>query len=158
MLREQEERKVEMSIICIGTWEAMVLTVLLDLNNGKVDDAVAPFAEEFCFKDHGLGLEFKDKKQLTEFFNKTRELYPDATWETDKVFLSDENVIVTWTLRFTLLEPFYGSLSRKLQVAVEGISIARIADDKIDEWTDYYDGLSSRRTALASHFTEWVEL
>jgi len=158
MLREQEERKVEMSMICIGTSEAMVLTVLLDLNNGKVDDAVAPFAEEFTFKDQGLGLEFKDRKQLAEFFNKTRELYPNATWKTDKVFLSDENVIVAWTLQFTLLEPFYDSLSRKLPVAVEGISIARIANGKISEWTDYYDGLSSRRTALASHFTEWVEV
>jgi hypothetical protein len=28
----------------------------------------------------------------------------------------------------------------------------------ITDWSDYYDGLVSRRTALASYFTEWVEL
>src|SRR5262244_291856 len=112
-----------MSTIFIGTSEEIVLTVLMDLNNGNVDDAIAPFAEEFTFKDHGIGLEFKNKKQLTEFFNKTRELYPDATWETDKVFVSVENVIVTWTLQFALIEPFYGSLSRRLRVTVFGVSI-----------------------------------
>ena len=26
------------------------------------------------------------------------------------------------------------------------------------DWADYYDGLVSRRTALASYFTDWVEL
>ena len=26
------------------------------------------------------------------------------------------------------------------------------------DWADYYDGLTSRRTAVAAHFTEWLEL
>jgi len=144
-----------MSTIFIGTSEEIVLTVLMDLNNGNVDDAIAPFAGEFTFRDHGIGLEFKNKKQLTEFFNKTRELYPDATWETDKVFLSSDGVIATWTLQFGLIEPFYGSLSRRVQITVHGVSIVRIANGKIIDWTDYYDGLTSRRIALASYFTEW---
>lgn len=56
--------------------EGMVLTVLTDLKNGKIDEAIADFAEKFRFKDHGIGLEFKDKERLAEFFHKTRELYP----------------------------------------------------------------------------------
>jgi hypothetical protein len=38
------------------------------LNNGNIDDAVARFAEEFTFNDLGIGLQFKDKQRLTEFF------------------------------------------------------------------------------------------
>ena len=31
-------------------------------------------------------------------------------------------------------------------------------EGEIVEWADYYDGLKSRRTALAAHFQEWFEL
>jgi hypothetical protein len=53
---------------------------------------------------------------------------------------------------------FYGGLSRKVRVSLQGVSIVRTDNGKITDWSDYYDGLASRRTALASHFTEWVEL
>jgi hypothetical protein len=70
----------EMSEIPIGVaaLEGMVLTVLTHLNNGEVDDAVTRFAEEFRFKDHGIGLEFKDKERLREFFQKICGLYPHS--------------------------------------------------------------------------------
>ncbi|HZC35139.1 MAG TPA: hypothetical protein VE242_05975, partial [Chthoniobacterales bacterium] len=66
--------------------------------------------------------------------------------------------VTEWTLRFTLTEPFYGGLSRKVPISLHGASIARIENGKITDWADYYDGLTSRRTALAAHFEEWVEL
>ena len=62
----------EISISAIPQ-EELVLSVLRDLGNGKVDDATRHFADEFRFKDHGIGLEFKAKQRLTEFFQKTRE-------------------------------------------------------------------------------------
>ena len=34
----------------------------------------------------------------------------------------------------------------------------RIENRNMAEWADYYDGLTPRRTALAAHFEEWVEL
>jgi limonene-1,2-epoxide hydrolase len=37
------------------------------------------------------------------------------------------------------------------------VSIVRVDNGKIAEWDDYYDGLTSRRTALAAHFEEWIE-
>jgi hypothetical protein len=43
-------------------------------------------------------------------------------------------------------------------VSVNGASIVRTENGKITDWADYYDGLTSRRTALAAHFKEWVEL
>ena len=72
--------------------------------------------------------------------------------------VSGEHVFTEWTLKTTITEPFYGGLSRKVPVSLHGASIVRIDNGKITDWSDYYDGLTSRRTALASYFTEWVEL
>jgi len=138
--------------------EGVVLTVLSQLKNGKIEEALADFAEQFRFKDHGIGLEFKDKERLGEFFHKTRELYPDSFLHTDTIFVSGSRVITEWTLQFTLTEPFYGGLKRTVKVSVHGVSIFRIEKGNIAEWADYYDGLTSRRTALGAHFEEWVEL
>lgn len=138
--------------------EGVVLTALSKLQNGKIEEALAGFAEEFQFKDHGIGLEFKDKKRLAEFFYKIRELYPDSFWQTNAICVSGNRVITEWTLRFTLTEPFYGGLKRTLKVSVQGVSIVQIENGYIAEWADYYDGLTSRRQALGAHFEEWVEL
>jgi len=144
-----------MSEISIGVaaLEGMVLTVLTHLNNGEIDDAITRFAEEFRFKDHGIGLEFKDKERLREFFQKIRELL-----QTDTILVSGDHVIIEWTLQTTLMEPFYGALSRKVRILLPGASLVRTDKGMITDWSDYYDGLVSRRTALASYFTEWVEL
>ena len=138
--------------------EGVVFTVLSQLKNGKIEEALAGFAEQFRFKDHGIGLEFKDKERLGEFFHKTRELYPDSFLHTDTIFVSGSRVITEWTLQFTVTEPFYGGLKRTVKVSVQGVSIVRIENGNIAEWADYYDGLTSRRTALGAHFEEWVEL
>src|SRR5215467_6521907 len=76
--RMQESAAVGETLIPKSTSEGVVLTVLSQLNNGKIKEALASFAEEFQFKDHGIGLEFKNKERLAEFFYKTRELYPDC--------------------------------------------------------------------------------
>src|SRR5260370_42520445 len=154
------KERTEMSGIPIGVaaLEEVVLTVLTHLNNGAIDDAIARFAGEFTFKDHGIGLEFKDKERLTEFFQKAQELYPDSLRRANTIFVSGDHVITEWTLQATLTEPFYGELSRKVRVSVHGASIVRTDNDKITDWADYYDGLVSRRTAVASYFTAGVEL
>ena len=138
--------------------EEVVLPVLTHLNDGNIGDAIARFADEFTFKDRGIGLEFKDKERLTEFFEKTREFFPDSSLQIDSILVSVDHVVSEWTLRTTLTEPFYGGLSRKVQVSLHGVSVVRTKNGKITAWSDYYDGLTSRRAALASHFTDWVEL
>ena len=149
-----------MSEIAVGMTPSagVVLTLLTHLENGKVDDAIALFAEEFRFNDHGIDLEFKDKERLAEFLRKNQELYPDVELQIDTIFLSGDRVVAEWTLRAMLLEPFYGGLSRKVPISLHGASIVRTENGKITDWTDYYDGLASRRSALAAHFEEWVEL
>jgi ketosteroid isomerase-like protein len=151
---------MEMSEIAIGMAapEGVALTVLTHLQNGKIDDAIARFVEKPTFKDHGIGLEFKDTERLSEFFRKTRELYPDSSLETDTIFVSGDHVIMEWKLPTMVTESFYGGLSRTVHVSVHGASIVRTENGKITEWADYYDGLTARRTALAAHFMEWVEL
>ena len=138
--------------------EEVVLNALTNLKNGKIENAIARFAKEFRFKDHGLGLEFNDKDRLAEFFRKSREFYPDSFLQTDTIFLSGDQLITEWTLQTVVTEPFYGQLTRQVRVSLPGISIVRTESGLITDWADYYDGLTSRRTALASHFTEWREL
>jgi ketosteroid isomerase-like protein len=147
--------EIQMEIAAQGE---MVCTVLMHLENGKISNATACFAEKFEFKDRGIGLEFKNRERLAEFFQKTRELYPDSSLQTDTILVSGEHVITEWTLKTTITEPFYGGLSRKVPVSLYGASIVRVDNGKITDWSDYYDGLTSRRTALASYFTEWVGL
>jgi steroid delta-isomerase-like uncharacterized protein len=134
------------------------LPVLTHLNNGNIDQAIARFAEEFTFKDRGIGLEFKDKERLAEFFQKTREFFPDSFLHIDSILVSVDHVVSEWTLHTTVTEPLFGGVSRKVQVALYGVSVVRTKNGKITDWLDYYDGLTSRRTALAAHFEDWVEL
>jgi ketosteroid isomerase-like protein len=143
------------TLIGSGTSEAVLRDVLAALAEGIIDRAVNHFSEQFAFNDYGIGLEFRDKEQLTEFFRKERELYPDSVRPPDAV--SGNHVSAEWTLRFTVTEPFCGGQCLKLPICVHGSSIVQIEDGEITRWSDYYDGLSSRRTGLASHFTEWIE-
>ena len=141
-----------------ATSEQVVLPVLTRLDNGNIDDAIARFAEEFTFKDRGIGLEFKDKGRLTEFFQKTREYFPDSSLQVDSILMSLDHMVSEWTLHTSVTEPFYGALSRKVQILLHGVSVVRTQNGEIIEWSDYYDGLTSRRTALAAYFTDWGEL
>ena len=105
----------------------------------------------------GIGLEFDDRKRLAEFFQKTRELYPDSSLRTDGVLVSGDYVTIQWMSHTVVPDPFFGALSRKVSISLHGASIVRIEDGKIKEWSDYYDGLKSRRIALRAHFPEWIE-
>jgi hypothetical protein len=82
----QKNTAVGETLIPRSASEAVELTVLSQLKNGKIEEALAGFAEKFQFKDHGIGLEFKEKGRLAEFFYKTRELYPDCFLQTDSDF------------------------------------------------------------------------
>ncbi|HTG52976.1 MAG TPA: nuclear transport factor 2 family protein [Candidatus Tectomicrobia bacterium] len=137
--------------------EKMVLAVISHLNKGEIDDALALFGDQFSFKDHGIELEFNSKDRLAEFFRKARELYPDTLVRTKTIFVSGQHVISEWTLQATLIEPAFGNLRQKVPISLNGVSVVLAENGKIKRWSDYYDGLVSRRTALASYFTEWVE-
>ena len=130
-------------------------TVLCALRQGQIDEAVDHFNDQFTYNDHGLALEFTDKGRLTEFFEKTRELYPDSLVLIDTILQSGDHVIGEWTLRATLTEPsFLNGLPLKVPISLRGASIVRFERGKITRWSDYYDGSRSRRSALAAFFTD----
>jgi steroid delta-isomerase-like uncharacterized protein len=137
--------------------EKMVLAVISHLNKGEIDDALALFADQFSFKDHGIGLEFNEKDRLGEFFRKARELYPDTLVRTEAIFVSGQHSLIEWTVQATLIEPAFGNWRQKVPISVHGASVVLVENGRIKLWSDYYDGLVSRRTALAAYFTEWVE-
>jgi len=132
-------------------------TLLSRLNQGQIEEALFLFAEDFTYADHGIGVEFTDATRLADYFRKARTLYPDYSLQINRTFVSGDHVITEWTLHVTVTEPFYAGLSRRDPVTLGGVSIARIDEGRIVDWADYYDGLSSRRSALAAHAREWVE-
>ncbi len=137
--------------------DKIVLAVISDFNEGNIEDAVAFFADQFSFKDHGIRLEFNTKDRLAEFFRKTHELYPDSLLQTERIFVSGSNAVTEWTLQATFIEPAFGNCRWKVPISLHGASVVRTENGRITSWSDYYDGLISRRSALASYFTEWVE-
>ena len=137
--------------------EKIVLAVISHLNKGEIDDALALFADQFSFKDHGIGLDFNAKDRLAEFFRKARELYADTLVQTETIFVSGQHALTEWTVHATLIEPAFGNWRQKVPISLHGASVVRTENGKITSWSDYYDGLVSRRTALGSYFTEWVE-
>jgi hypothetical protein len=137
--------------------EEVVLTAVTNLNDGKISETIASFEEEFTLRDHGIGLDFNDKVRLAEFFQKTREFYSDSFVQVDTIFVSGDRVFVQWTLRASLTEPFFGGLSRRVPITLQGVSIVRMDNGRISDWADYYDGSTSRRARLADYFTEWIE-
>ena len=54
---------------------SILQSVLAALSDGRISEAVAQFDEPFEFNDHALTLEFTQKTRLTEFFQKSRELF-----------------------------------------------------------------------------------
>jgi hypothetical protein len=137
--------------------DKVVLSVLTHLKKGKIDDAIACFAEGFTFKDFGIGLEFKCKAGLAEFFKKRRELCPGSCLKIDSILMSVDREVSEWTLRTTITESVSRGLSRKAQVVLQGVSVVRTKNGKITDWSDYYTGRTSQRMALASHFADRVE-
>ena len=144
-------------LIELAACDETVLSPLTRLKNGTVEDAVADFAESFRFTDRGLGLEFTDRERLRDFFQKERELYPSLSFQTTTILVAEDHVTAEWLLEYSIKEPFYGNLLRDVPISLRGVSVVRTRRGKITEWSDYYDGLTSRRTALASYFTDWNE-
>ena len=86
-----------------------------------------------------------------------RELYPDTLVRTETIFVSGQRALTEWTVQATLIEPAFGNWRQKVPISVHGVSVVLAENGRIKCWSDYYDGLVSRRTALASYFKEWVE-
>ena len=70
----------------VNTPQQILQSALAALHEGNISEALEQFADHFTFKDQTLTLEFTDKLRLTEFFERSRELFPDTTLEIVSVF------------------------------------------------------------------------
>jgi hypothetical protein len=133
-------------------------SALAALNQGRFSEVVKHFDLDGCFRfsDQALALEFMDKARLTEFFEKSRELFPDTTLEVISWFEDGEHAIAEWKLTATQTVP-YGSISCRFPISLLGTTVVHVEKGKIVRWSDYYDQNSSRRVSLAAFFTEWNE-
>jgi hypothetical protein len=120
------------------------------LNQRDISGAVNQFADDFTFHDYALDLEFTEKGRLVEFFQKSRELFPDTTLE------CGDYAIAEWKLKATDSQPF-GSISYRSPILLRGSTIVQIKNGRVAHWSDYYGQLTSRRATLAAFFAEWIE-
>ena len=111
--------------IATAASDKIVVAVIAHLNEGNIEDAVALFADQFSFKDHGIRLEFDTKDRLAEFFRKARELYPGSLLQTESIFMSGSNAFTEWTLQATLVEPACGNCRWKVPISLHGASVVR---------------------------------
>jgi steroid delta-isomerase-like uncharacterized protein len=133
----------------------IVQSVLTALSHGKISEAVDQFDDDFTFNDQALGLEFTDKGRLSEFFQKSRELFPDTVVEVISAFESGDQVVAEWKLTATQTVSY--SIQLQVPISLPGVSIAEIENGRITHWSDYYDEKTSRRVTLASLFTDWID-
>ena len=127
--------------------------VLATLSSGRISDALDHFGEHFTFNDRALGLEFTEKERLREFFQKSREYFPDTAVEVISDFGYGDYAVAEWKLTATQSH-FVPPLREP--IAAPGVTIARIENGRVKYWSDYYDEKTSRRLSLAAHFTYWV--
>ena len=144
-------------LIGVSAPKRILQSVLAALKEGKISQAVDQFDDHFTFTDHALDLKFTDKGRLIEFFQKSRELFPDTVVEVDSTFQYGDYAIAVWKLTATHTVPYYGSAGFRIPISLEGTSIVRIENGRITHWSDYYDQSRSWRFSLPAFFTEWIE-
>jgi len=141
----------------LGVPQRILQSVLEALNQGRTSQAVDQFDDDLTFHDHALGLDFTDKRRLTEFFEKCREYFPDAAVELNSMSECADRVVAEWKLNATETVPF-GPIQFRKPISVRGTSIVQIQNGSVIRWSDYYDSIASRRFKVAAFFEEWVEL
>jgi ketosteroid isomerase-like protein len=149
--------KPDNGLATVGAPQEILQSVLAALSQWKISRAVDQFDDDLTFTDHALGLEFTDKRRLTEFFEKWRELFPDTAIEVDSTFECGDRAIAEWKLRATE-SVGYGSIQFRKPIFLRGTSVVQTKNGRATRWSDYYDQLTSRRVSVAAFFEEWVEL
>jgi steroid delta-isomerase-like uncharacterized protein len=134
----------------------IVRSVLTALNNGKIPEILKSFDDEFTFIDQALDLKFTEKERLNEFFEKSRELFPDTAVELVSTYECRENIIAEWRVTATLIQKYVG-FHQQQPISFAGVSVIHIENERITHWSDYYDKSTAWRMNLAGFFTEWVE-
>src|SRR6476646_4963188 len=81
-------------------------SVLTALHQRNIPTAVDQFADDLTFHDHALDLDFTEKERLLEFFEKSRELFPDTAVEIVAAFECGDYASAEWKLTATEAQSF----------------------------------------------------
>src|SRR5262245_53049058 len=125
---------------CLKTNDGLDIlrSVMTAFNNGSISEMIEPFDDQFTFIDQALGLEFTDKQRLKEFFEKSRELFPDTVVELVSTYECGDNIIAEWRVAATQVQKYVG-FHQQPRISFAGVSVIHIKDERITHWSDYYD-------------------
>jgi ketosteroid isomerase-like protein len=129
-------RKPEMSN---GERPSIWQAALNALAKGDIDEAVDQFDDQFIFSDHALGLEFKRKDQLYGYFRRIREFFSESERTDHTLFSSGDVIFSQWRMAVIRSKPFLDGRFRKIKSEAHGISVVRVSDGRIVQWSEYYD-------------------
>ena len=136
----------------VTTPRQILQSALVALRDGNISEVLEQFADHFTFNDHTLTLEFTDKPRLREFFERSRQLFPDTALEIVSLFEDGDHAIAQWKLSATQIVP-YGSISHPFPIFLFGATIVRVENNEIVQWSDYHDQSVLRRRSLPAFFT-----
>ena len=128
-----------------------ILQSVLDaLNEGRISEAVDQFDDDFTFTDHALDLEFTTKERLIEFFQKSRELFPDTVVKVDSILQCGDHAVAEWKLTATQTVPGSGPTHFRFPISLRGTSIVRTENGRITFWSTQTD----RGGSVWLHFSQ----
>src|SRR5262249_14316052 len=125
-------------------------SVLGALNEGNISEAVDQFDDDFTFTDHALDLEFTTKARLIEFFQKSRELFPDTVVKVDSTLQCGDHAVAEWKLTAMQTVPGSGPTHFRLPISLRGTSIVRTENGRITFWSTQTD----RGGSVWLHFSQ----
>src|SRR5215469_10448355 len=128
----------------VNTQQRILKSALVALGEGNISEVLDRFGDHFTFTDCALTLEFTSKLRLAEFFEKSRDLFPDTKLETVAFWEEGDHAMAQWMLSATQTVP-HGSIRYQLPISLFGATIVRIENERIVEWFDYHDQSPSRR-------------
>ena len=114
----------------LNTPKRAAQSVLAALNAAKISEALDQFDDHFTYTDHALGLEFADKLRLTEFFRKSRELFPDTVVQVTARFECENHAVIEWKLSSTQTLS-YRPLQCRAPISLQGVSVVQVENGKI---------------------------
>lgn len=107
-------------------------------NQGNLAAVEEIFAASFTF--HLPDREATGIESHKEYINTLRSIYPDLHYTIEDLIAEGDRVVARWTFRGTYQESSENTPADIIgkQITTTGISIYRIADDKIQEdWTNW---------------------
>ena len=140
-------------VTIIATPQQILRSALAALSEGRISEIVGQFADRFIFSDHALKFEFTDKTRLTEFLEKSRELFRDMSLEIDSLFESRDYAVAEWRRAATESVRLV-SIGHHVPISLQGSTIIGVENGKIVRWSEYYDQSSSLPISLRAFFTE----